>query len=267
MGIRRKRRARAATALSVNSMAGGAVTPQGAVAPAATAAQSSAVPRDSERIEDFSDAVFGFAATLLVVTLEVPRTFPQLVASLWGFVPFALSFLALSLLWTTHRAFFRRYQLADRVTIGLNSVLLFVVLFYIYPLKFMTVSLFEDVLTRRPLEQSRMFRSTEDVAGMFLVYGMGFAAVFVCYALLYRHAARLAGPLGLDAERLREARMLCRHYCILAGVGVLSSLMAAAGIGVRWGVPGWVYGLIGPLTWGHAVWSDRRHRRSLPAMA
>jgi hypothetical protein len=267
MGIRRKRRSRGLGASSIGAPAGGAAPPHPALG-APPAGGAPGVPRDSERIEDFSDAVFGFAATLLVVTLEVPRTFPQLVASLWGFVPFALSFLALTLLWTTHRAFFRRYQLADRVTIGLNSVLLFVVLFYIYPLKFMTVSLFEDVLTRRPLEQSSMFRGTEDVAGMFLVYGMGFAAVFVCYALLYRHAARLAGPLGLDAERLHEARMLSRHYWILAGVGLLSTLMAVGGIGVRWGMPGWAYGLIGPLTWAHAVWSTRRHhRRSLPAAA
>jgi uncharacterized membrane protein len=230
-------------------------------APAAGAAEAAAGPsRDSGRLEGFSDAVFGFAATLLVVTLEVPDTFPELRQSLWGFAPFALSFMALCLLWTTHRAYFRRYQLADKATIGLNSVLLFVILFYIYPLKFMTVSLVEDVISRRPPEQSQKFGSLADVGGMFMVYGLGFTAVFACYALMYRHAARLAGPLGLDASRHHEAIMLCRHYWILAGVGLLSTAMAAAGLGLRWGVPGWVYCLIGPLSWGHAVWSERRQR-------
>src|SRR5688500_679664 len=100
-----RRRRRAAQALpSAPLGAGGAAAP----------AQGAELPRDSERLEAFSDSVFGFAATLLVVTLEVPRTYPELEASLWGFVPFAMSFLALCLLWTTHRAFFRRYQLADR---------------------------------------------------------------------------------------------------------------------------------------------------------
>jgi hypothetical protein len=245
----RKRRAAAAA---------GAVDAPPPLPPAAAAGAHDARAGDSHRIEAFSDAVFGFAATLLVVTLEVPRTFPQLAESLWGFVAFALSFLALSLLWTTHRAFFRRYRLADRPTIALNSVLLFVILFYVYPLKFMTVALIEEVLSRRPFSESRMFRGPQDVAGMFMVYSLGFAAVFACYALLYWHAARSAGPLGLDAARRREARMLCRHYWILCGVGLLSTGMAVAGVGVRFGAPGWIYGLIGPLTWGHGVWSGRR---------
>ena len=253
----RRRRRRAAQALpSAPPAASGAATP----APAAE------LPRDSERLEAFSDSVFGFAATLLVVTLEVPRTFPELEASLWGFVPFAMSFLALCLLWTTHRAFFRRYQLADRVTIGLNSILLFVVLFYIYPLKFMTVSLVTEVLTRKPWRESTMFRGPEDVGGMFLVYGLGFAAVFACYALMYGHAARRADDLRLDAARLAEARMLARHYWILSGVGLLSIACVVLGIGVRWGVPGWIYGLIGPFTWAHAAWSERR-RAAAPAIA
>ena len=224
-------------------------------------ARQAAPPRDSSRLEGFSDAVFGFSATLLVVTLDVPQTFPDLVASLWGFLPFSLSFLALALLWSTHHAFFRRYGMADRVTIALNAILLFVIVFYVYPLKFMTTSLFEDVFARRPFEQSLRFRGPDDVAGMFLVYGMGFAAIFACFALLYRHAARSAHHLGLAPEQLHEARMLSRHYWILCAVGLFSMALAAGGVGLRWGVPGFAYALIGPLTWWHGHWSGLRLRR------
>src|SRR5690606_3619829 len=148
----------------------------------------------------------------------VPDTFPALVESLWGFVPFALSFMALALLWSTHHAFFRRYDLADRPTVALNAIFLFVVLFYVYPLKFMTSSLVDDVLGNRPLHESTRFRGGEDVAGMFVVYGLGFVAVFACFALLYRHAARVAGALGLGPVERHEAQTLARHYWILAGV-------------------------------------------------
>ncbi len=91
--------------------------------------------REVSRLEAFSDAVFAFSATLLVVSLEVPKTFPQLVDDLMGFFAFALSFMALMLIWSVHNAFFRRYGLQDGWTVFINACLLFVILFYVYPLK------------------------------------------------------------------------------------------------------------------------------------
>lgn len=210
------------------------------------------------RLEFFSDAVFAFSATLLVVALEVPHTYPELEERLWGFLAFGMSFLALTLIWSTHHAYFRRYQLADRATIALNAILLFVVLFYVYPLKFMTVSLVDVVFRFHPERRMEMFRNEGDLGRMFVVYGLGFLAVFACFSLLYGHAARSAAALGLDAPRLHEARMLQRHYLMMAGVGLLSIVLAATGVGARYGVPGFVYVLIGPLAWWHGAWSARR---------
>ena len=89
------------------------------------------------RIEAFSDVVFGFALTLLVVSLEVPHTFTELLADMRGFVPFAVCFVLLGQIWWFHHRFFRRYGLHDALTSTLNFALLFVVVFYVYPLKFL----------------------------------------------------------------------------------------------------------------------------------
>src|SRR6202008_4638652 len=44
--------------------------------------------REVSRIEGLSDAVFGFAIPLLVISLEVPQTFGQLLQAMKGMVAF-----------------------------------------------------------------------------------------------------------------------------------------------------------------------------------
>src|SRR5947209_6323758 len=89
------------------------------------------------RLESFSDAVFGFALTLLVVSLDVPKSFEDLFAAMRGFPSFAVCFLFLALIWNGHYKFCRRFGLHDSLTRFLTCLLLFLVLFYVYPLKFL----------------------------------------------------------------------------------------------------------------------------------
>src|ERR1700737_2361186 len=83
------------------------------------------------RLEGFTDAVFAFAVTLLVVSLEVPRTFAELVIAMRGFLAFAICFVLLFLIWYEHYVYSRRYGLDDTTVVWLNGALIFVVLFYV----------------------------------------------------------------------------------------------------------------------------------------
>src|SRR5438094_8721957 len=69
--------------------------------------------REVTRLESFSDAVFGFALTLLVVSLAVPKSFDDLVATMGGFPAFALRFLLLALIWNLHYKLCGRAGLDD----------------------------------------------------------------------------------------------------------------------------------------------------------
>src|ERR1700744_1177896 len=97
---------------------------------------------EPSRLETFSDAVFAFAVTLIIVSLEVPKTFDELFETMKGFLSFGVCFGILFLIWNNQNMFFRRYGLTDIYTTTLNGFLLFLVLTYTYPLKFLFTLLF-----------------------------------------------------------------------------------------------------------------------------
>ncbi len=214
--------------------------------------------RSVSRLEGFSDAVFAFSATLLVVALEVPESFSELVEELTGFGAFAISFAALILIWSVHNAFFRRYGMQDRVTVFLNACLLFVVLFYVYPLKFVAQGIAGGVLGIGTAPTG--FDSLRDLSVLFLLYSGGFVAVFTCISGLYFHAWRQRDVLGLSPEEDDEALFYARHYAIFIAVGVLSMLLSALNWGVGIGLPGWIFALLGPLCYLHGT----RSRKTVP---
>ncbi|HZK78435.1 MAG TPA: TMEM175 family protein [Gemmatimonadaceae bacterium] len=198
---------------------------------------------ESTRIEAFSDAMFAFAATLLVVSLEVPRDFGELLHNLRGFVPFAFSFSALYFIWVAHTNMFRRYALGDTYTVILNGILLFTVLFYVYPLKFMA-----NVIVSMWTGRSGIELHGQQVNLLFIVYGLGWTLVFLMIALLYRHAYKTRPQLGIDALAAYDAQTHSRHYLGFVIVGILSVVLAFFDVGIRYGVPGFVYALVGPFS-------------------
>src|SRR5437870_6486085 len=81
------------------------------------------------RLEAFSDVIFGFALSLIVISLEVPKTYGELMETMRGILPFSFCFFIFIGLWFEHHEFFRRYGLQDKTVAVLNTGLLFVILF------------------------------------------------------------------------------------------------------------------------------------------
>ena len=206
--------------------------------------------REPSRIEGFSDAVFGFALTLLVVSLEAPRTFDQLMVIVRGFLPFVATFATISWLWYEHYAFFRRFDPDDRVTILLNCALLFTVLFYVYPLKFL-YTLVISSFTGEPAFRQALARSGDGVK-LMTVYGLGWIAVFVIFALLHANVWRRRAAMQLTALEGHHAHVGTISHLLAAGVGVVSISLVLIG-GDRMAMwSGLTYSLLGPVlgTWG-----------------
>jgi len=186
------------------------------------------------RIEAFSDIVFGFALTLIVVSLEVPKTYEELIDAMRGFPAFALCFAILLWIWHAHYTYYRRYALHDEFTLFINSALLFVVLFYVYPLKFIFSGMFEN----------RQYTPT-NARVMFTIYGLGFAAIFMLYALLYHHAFTKREELQLNAVERHDTITHVWSSASNVAVGLASVLIAWTVPENRVGFAGYVYFLLG----------------------
>jgi len=221
------------------------------------------------RLEGFSDTVFAFAVTLLVVSLEVPRTFHELTVAMRGFPAFAVCFTLLIVIWREHYVFFRRYGLQDPATLWLNAGLLFVMLFYVYPLKFLftlVLAPFTGTPTevRLPGGGSEPAIAVEQVPSLFLIYGAGLIALYVLLSLMYVHAYRLRRELDLTPVEVFDTRASIRAHLLAAGIGALSVVVALTVPPRMAGLAGFTYFLFGPVLAIHGTWTGRRRRRLQP---
>lgn len=199
--------------------------------------------RPNSRLEAFSDAVFGFSLTLLVVQLETPMTLADLRNTAGSFLPFALTFAMVAWIWYLHTQFFRRYPLDDAWTVFLNCALLFVVLFYVFPLKSLTLALVGQ-LTMDPATIPNLREMGHPL--VMVIYSSGVVLVFGTFLLLHRRAWRKRDALGLDTFRLTELRFAARGHMISTGLGVTSLML----VWLMPAQPGWsgiIYCLMGPL--------------------
>jgi uncharacterized membrane protein len=219
------------------------------------------------RIEGLSDAVFGFAITLLVVSLEVPKTFTELSEMMNGFGAFAISFLLLFLVWFNQHKFFRRYGLQDAPTVWLNAALLFVVLFYVYPLKFLFTFLVnrftgghgEIRLPNGNVEE--MIQNDGQMGTLMLIFGAGYFAVFAVFVLLHLHAYRKRELLELTKVERFDTLSSVQESALNCGIALLSICMVLIG-GARYaGYAGMIYMATGIVMGIHGyVMGSRRQK-------
>jgi hypothetical protein len=214
------------------------------------------------RLEGFSDAVFAIVLALLFLRAAPPETFGELQTAMKALVPFAACFAIVAYLWIEHWLFQRRYDLDDGWITLLSLLLLFLLLFYAYPLKFLftllSVGLFGPI---GPVTLPRMFEGRPPDGGainLFVVYGAGYGLIFCVLALMYWRALGFATTLRLGRVERFLTRAAIVQCAIQAGVAALSVALAVAGIGTRFGLPGWVYCGIGPAMAAHGVWQGRR---------
>jgi len=178
------------------------------------------------RIENLSDIVFALALGMLISAAAPPQNMIDLKGFLFSIIPVTAAFAVLVGIWNTHFTFFRRYGLADGRIIFLNGILLFVVLYLAYPLRFAFDSLFAFIVALSgDLSRLETMGLSYESSGIILGYfGVGYMVVYVTFTLMKRHVLRKRELLELS-----ETEIILTKQSIFEDLGtaLLSIVMAS----------------------------------------
>jgi uncharacterized membrane protein len=148
------------------------------------------------RVESFSDGVFAFVITLLVLSIPIPdiksaddqflttallRAIPQL-------IPYVSSFATIGIIWLNHHSMFHEVEKVEHTTLTLNLLLLLVVAFIPYP---------TEVIGRYGALRSAV-----------VLYGATFTAAGLAFTALWFDIRRnRLSREGEDGARIRSTTM------------------------------------------------------------
>ena len=148
--------------------------------------------KETGRIEAFSDGIFAFAITLLVLYLKAPDPSEgdlllALVAQWPAFFAFVTSFMTILIMWVGHHEMFTYIVRADRRFMFLNGFLLF----------FITLTPFTTSLVAGHI-------ASPDSRAAVAVYSGSFLLLGVVWNLLWRYAS---GPHKLVSQKMTPAEV------------------------------------------------------------
>jgi|SRR6056297_1315024 len=190
----------------------------------------------SSRLETLTDTIFGFAITLLIISSEVPKNYVELQASMYGFLGFIFCTLLIMTIWNSHKTYFIRYGLQDTRTYVLNTILVFVLLFYIYPLKYLFSYIgtaiyvkiklaFGDTSQGLQLAIQRLKEANLDVeqwSDILLRFSLALAVIYSLFILLHLNAFSKKKALKLNHKERYLVKTSIQEYGIFLGITLFS---------------------------------------------
>lgn len=226
--------------------------------------------KEPGRLENFSDAVFGMAITLLLISSTPPDNFDHLKRFTFELFPFLACITLIVLIWHEHYVFFLRYGLRTGRMIVLNTLFLVIILFYVYPLKFLTTLILvgplayltgSDDIVREIMSMIK----ARDMGQLMMIYGVGAASVFLVLATMYKYALSRADTLELNELERYDTRMSMIANVLMASVPLFSVLVALVFQKYWWvgAVSGFSYFLYTPVMFGFHGRVARKRRLML----
>lgn len=186
---------------------------------------------EPSRIDNFTDAVFGIAVTLLVFNLANPNSFADLVTFTKTLPAFLISIAFVVLLWNEHLRFSEIYGMDHPGFLSLNTLFVALIVFYVYPLRFLTLFLtnffFQTNIT--------LTLNGDQVPFLMIYYGGIAAALYFTLFLLYSSAHRQRRRIGLSPFEAfytvrQRSRLIIMFGVPLVSIGVTLALQPGSAV-------------------------------------
>jgi uncharacterized membrane protein len=153
------------------------------------------------RLETFADGVFAIAATLLVLTVDVPslgagQSLAHELAKQWpAYAAYVVSFVTIGIIWVNHHTVLDQMRGADRTFLFINVFFLMCVAFIPFPTRLLAT-----------------YVRTDDGNAAAFAYGVTLTITAIFFNVMWRYAIGNGGRLlRPDADR-REVDGITRSY-------------------------------------------------------
>lgn len=207
---------------------------------------------EASRIDNLTDAVFGIAITLLIFNLENPNSFETLLQFTQTLPAFLISIAFIVLIWKEHLNFSRVYAFNDAWLLVINTFFIGLVIFYVYPLRFLTIFLTNFFFG----SHVDLGLSAAEIPDLMIYYGSIATALYLLLFMFHLRAWRIREKLGLnDFEQWFTKRQLAR-LSIMFAVPLASVIVVLSfkGQSIAWAaiLGGMTYNLYVP---GMVIWA------------
>ena len=149
------------------------------------------------RLEAFSDGIFAFAATLLILNIVVTEGTPlgtQLLQIWPSYAAYAVSFVTIGIIWTNHHTFMHQISHVDRFFLMATVIFLMFIAFIPFPTRLLALHI-----------------ETANAEPAALLYGITLIAVSIMFNVLWRYAAANNRLLKPDVDQ-RLIEGISRSY-------------------------------------------------------
>ena len=151
------------------------------------------------RLEAFSDGIFAFAATLLILNLAVNEARPlgpELFRIWTSYAAYAISFLTIGIIWANHHTVMHQIGHVDRTFLVLNVLFLMIIAFIPFPTRLLA-----------------LYIRSDGAQAAALAYGVTLTLTAVLFNVLWRYAAHGGRLLRADADQ-RAVEGISRSYIL-----------------------------------------------------